>query len=383
MSLNPFRVAWVADAAYPPRSGIGNYTYQLTRRLSRLLGDIRLIHFHRRPPLFDEPYSETVLPRWMSRRYVQRVAPPLHPGLRKGIDLIHFPTEFDLYYLKPGGALRVVTIHGCAASILPPRLHHRLKPGLERRLSRALNRVDRIVTVSESSAGEIQSVYGLDRNRIEVIHNGISDIFREVSRMEPSWYTERYGINAPYLLSVGLMIPKKNLTTSLRVFHQLVERGLPHIFVQVGSGGPMERELRVMAQELGVADRFHIIGFQEEEDLALLYAGADCLIFPTLHEGFGIPLVEALAAGCPVVASDIPAVSEVAGGVVPLFHPEDFKGMAREVERLIKDESHRRERLAAGRERSLIFSWDRSAENLLACYRNLAAWAGKNPAESP
>ncbi len=371
MSGEGLRVAWVADAAYLPRSGIGNYTFQLTRELAGRQVEVSLVHFRRRPPLFEEPHREVILPGWMGKRFIRRLVPAMHRTLRREVDLIHFPTEFDLYYLRPGRALRVVTIHGCAGALLPPHLHHQMKPSLIRRIARALSSVEGIVTVSESSAREIEMVYGIGRDRIEVVHNGISPVFREVSPAEPSWYGDRFGIRRPYLLSVGLMIPKKNQATSLRVFSRLVKNGFDLDFVQVGSGGSSAPALERLARELGLADRFVNIGFQDEEDLARLYAGASLLVFPSFHEGFGLPAAEAMAAGCPVVASDIPAVAEVTGGVAPLFGAEDDEGMAGEAGRLLSDEDYRRKVVEAGRERAKDFSWARSAEALLSYYQQL------------
>jgi glycosyltransferase involved in cell wall biosynthesis len=365
------RVGWVADAAYPPRSGIGNHAYQLIRGLAGLGVPPRLIHRGRRPQLLDTPLPETVLPDWTGWRGLRRLAPALHPDVRRGLDLIHFPTEFDLWYLRPGKAKRVVTIHGCAAAVLPPELHHRQSPALVRRMAGALREVEGIVTVSESSAAEIEAVYGIPRERLEVIPNGVARVFGETAAADPAWYRERFGIRCPYLLSVGLSIPKKNQLTALKAWGRLAQRGFPHLFVQVGEEGPQLPLLRRAAAELGLADRFVTLGFQEENDLARLYAGASSLLFPTFHEGFGIPVVEAMAAGCPLVASDIPALREVIVGAAALFPPLDDKGMAAEAEHLITDDIYRQWRIALGRERAAHFSWERSARELLDFYRRL------------
>ncbi len=367
------RVGWVADAAYPPRSGIGTYAYQLIRSLDELGVALRLIHVGPRPPLLEHPLPETVLPPWMGWRVLRRLAPALHRGVRRGLDLVHFPTEFDLWYLRPGRVKRVVTIHGCAAAVMPPHLHHRLSPALVRRLGAALREVEGIVTVSESSAAEIGQVYGIGRERLRVIPNGVAGVFGATGLPEPDWYRRRFGIDRPYLLSVGLMIPKKNQLTSLRVVARLAARGFPHLLVQVGEAGPMGPQLRAAAAALGLADRFVTLGYQEEQDLARLYAGAGCLLFPSFHEGFGIPAVEAMAAGCPVVASDIPSLREILAGAAPLFPPEDEEGMAAEAERLLADEAYRRETVRRGRERAARYSWDRSAARLLDFYRELIA----------
>lgn len=367
-------VAWVADAAYPPRSGIGNYTYQLIRGLAGLGVRQTLIHWDKKPPLLDSPLPEIELPRWMSRRFIRRLAPPFHPSVRKRADLIHFPTEFDLYYVRPGRKLRVVTIHGCAAALMPAGLHHRMSPSLIKRLSKALLTVDGIVTVSFSSAGEINAVYGIPRERIEVIPNGVSGVFPGAVRADASWYRKKFGIDGPYVLSVGLMIPKKNQLTSLRVMRRLTEKRPELFFVQAGSHGPMKEKLKKEAVSMGLAGRFLTVGFQKEEDLARLYAGAEFLIFPSYHEGFGLPVAEAMAAGCPVIASKIPALEEITGELVPLFEPEDDQAMAEEALRLTEDEVYRRKVIETGRKHSGLYSWDNSAEKLLAFYQKLGRW---------
>jgi glycosyltransferase involved in cell wall biosynthesis len=365
---NP-RVGWVADAAWPPRSGIGNHAWHLMDALGRLGAPPYLIHRDGKPPLDLAAAGEIALPGWTGRRFVRRFAPPLFRPVRE-LDVIHFPTEFDLWYLRPGRARRVVTIHGCAPAVMPAHLHHRLRAGLIRRMARHLSGVDQVVTVSEASAREIESVYGLPRSRVEVIPNGVGRAFAEARPPDPAWLRERFGVTRPFLMSVGLMIPKKNQLTALRVWNRLADHGRRLDFVLVGEAGPMETELRWAARH-NEHGRLITPGYVGEDDLARLYAGAEAFLFPSFHEGFGIPVVEAMAAGCPVIASSIPALAEVTGGVSPLFEPLDERGMTADAERLLADRVYREERVRRGRERSGLFSWDRSAATLLDLYRRL------------
>jgi glycosyltransferase involved in cell wall biosynthesis len=363
-------VGWVADVAWPPRSGIGTYAFCLMANLASQGVPLTLIHHGHPEPLAVGPHDQVLLPRWASRRFLRRLVPPLLSPVRH-LALIHFPTEFDLWYPRPGAARRVVTIHGCAGSVLEPGLHHQVRPALVRRMARALAGVEAVVTVSESSAREISLVYGLPRRRITVIPNGISPAYRGVVPAPPAWYAAALGFDGPYLLAVGLMLPKKNQVAILHLLRALADRGHPHRLVLVGGPGPAEPLLREEARRLRLADRFLTLGFQEEGTLARLYAGASLFVFPSFHEGFGIPVVEAMAAGCPVLASRIGALEEVTGGVVPLVDPADREGMALEGRRILEDGAHRDRVVSAGRLRAERYSWESSASSLAALYRQV------------
>jgi len=178
----------------------------------------------------------------------------------------------------------------------------------------------------------------------------------------------RLGIERPYVLFVGTLQPRKNLARVLEAFGSVVARGLPHRLVLVGQRGWLADPIfaAVQASEPAARERIHLTGYLADDDLPLVYTGADALIFPSLYEGFGLPALEAMACGTPVLTSDTSSLPEVVGEAALTVDPLDTAAIAAGLERLATDEPLRRELRGRGLARAARFTWRRAAERTLA-----------------
>ncbi|HET7826852.1 MAG TPA: glycosyltransferase family 1 protein [Anaeromyxobacter sp.] len=222
----------------------------------------------------------------------------------------------------------------------------------------AMSRAGVIFTVSEAAREDLVRAAGAPRDRIVVTPNGVDPLFFEARARE--------GPRAPYLLAVGSLEPRKNLPVLLEALRVLRRDGRDLALWVAG------RQAWSHSLPLGdLEPHVKLLGIVDDAELASLYAGAACFVMPSLHEGFGLPLAEAMAAGAPAVASDIPALREVGGETVRYADPLDAESFARAIREALDDREHSQLRAAAARGRARRFRWEDTARTTLAAYRRL------------
>ena len=300
--------------------------------------------------------------------------------MRDRLDLFH-----ATHYVIPplARARAVVTIHDIIHVLYPQFLPNRLALLYARvMIRRALRRADRIITVSYNSKRDLVDYFGIGPSRIEVIYNGVAGRFRaDLPRAERDRVAGKYGLPRPYLLFLGGEKPHKNVRNVLRAFAEARRaRALPHALVLAG---PMPKNRsRVEALIAALDLSAHVVrpGVVPEEDLPGLFAGADAFLYPTLYEGFGLPVAEAMACGVPVLTSSTSALQEIAGGYAYLVDPMDVDAIARGIVDLATDPTRRAEFADLGKRRAADFSWDRAAEQTLRVYAEALRGAPSRPA---
>jgi glycosyltransferase involved in cell wall biosynthesis len=354
----------VATETFDDPTGIGTYTRQLAMRLAGRVSEFVCV----RDEADDTPdilARTLVLPRSLRLGSVRRVAAPFYMAW-KGFDLLHFPAEPSLYLLRSGRARVVVTVHGLASVRLPADLHERLPRRARLKYKHLLESVERVVTVSESSKRDIIDVYEVAPDRISVIYNGIDEIFfADPSDLPPP------DDDRPYLLSVCATIPKKNVSAIVRTLAALKERGLPHRLVHIGPPGAAQAALDAEVRRFNLRKDVVFRGYVSKEELAAAYRGADALLFPSFHEGFGIPIIEAMASGCPVVTSTTFSMPEIAGEAALLVDPYDVESLISVTHRLLTNRALREEMIGLGLQRARRFSWNRCADETVAVYKDV------------
>ncbi len=238
-------------------------------------------------------------------------------------------------------------------------------------IRRALARADRIITVSYNSKRDLVDYFGISPSCVEVIYNGVSPRFRpDVPEEERRRVAEKYGITRPYLLFLGGEKPHKNAQNVVRAFAE-ARRRRPDLPQTLVLGGPIPANaarIDALIAALDVGRSIIRPGRIAEEDLPGLFAGADVLLYPTLYEGFGLPVVEAMACGTPVLTSSTSALQEIAGGYAYLVDPLDVDAIARGIVLLTTDPKVRSDFVELGRKRARDFSWDKAAERTLEVY---------------
>ena len=306
--------------------------------------------------------------RVSGRSRVQRVGAEqlLLPRLlrRQGIQLLH-----SLGGTAPGwpGTASVLTLHDLIYA-RHPEAHTRLMTlGMRAMVPLAARSADRIIAVSEATKAEIGRVLDVPPDRVDVVYEAGRP--PGPATPEPELRARLRLGDAPLVLSVSARRPHKNLRRLLQAFAGLAEGPF---LVLPGYPTPFEGELAAEVSRLGLAGRVRLLGWVSEEDLEALYLAARCFVFPSLAEGFGLPVLEAMERGVPVACSRASSLPEVAGDAARYFDPLDVEDLRRAIAELLEDESLRARLAAAGRDRARLFSWERAAAETVAVYEH--AW---------
>lgn len=269
-----------------------------------------------------------------------------------------------------GAAARVVTVHDLHYRALP-EAHPGLRSlGMRMLVPAAAKRSRRVIAPSEATAADVVRYLGIARDRIDVVPEALGHPLAEPTRSRAEVRADLQAGGRKLLLTVSAKRPHKNLPRLLDALAALDERPL-----LILPGGPTEHEdeLRAQAGAIGVADDVRFLGWVSGAELEDLYRAADAFVFPSLLEGFGLPVLEAMARGIPVATSSRTSLAEVAGDAALLFDPEDTVSIAQAVERLLHDADLAATLGAQGVEQAARFSWERAAEGTVESYRRALA----------
>ncbi len=363
------------DARKVDDFGIGTYLRGLIGALARLDREHRYL-------LLAGPEGPDVLPhlpgnfRWIEERApgysVRELFAFAAPLRREQVDLFHAP-HYVLPFALPCPA--VVTIHDLI-HLRFPELRSRLELGYARfMIARSLRRAARVIAVSSSTAADLVGEFGTPSERIAVVPNGVDEEFRrDRGEGEVRATLDRLGLEPGYLLFVGNPKPHKNLGRLLAALALLRSGGttIPPLVLagdRAGSRSPVPEMIRAAGVQSAVVSLGHLAA----ADLPALYRGAVMLVQPSLWEGFGLPVAEAMAVGTPVVAARRGALPEVAEDSALLVDPESVPEIAAAIASLLGDPAQRSELARRGRERAARFRWDEAARATLAVYRAVLA----------
>ncbi|MBI1849744.1 MAG: glycosyltransferase family 4 protein [Planctomycetes bacterium] len=249
---------------------------------------------------------------------------------------------------------------------------------LSRLVPRTAARAAAILTLSEHSKKELIDVYRIPEEKITVTALAPAACFRPLDRAECARYAkERFGVDEPFLLFVGNLQPRKNLQGLLEAFEILrTKKKVEHRLVVVGKKTALSGEALARANDSKIRDAITFTGWISDEDLARLYNAADLFVFPSYYEGFGLPIVEAMACGTPVLTSQRPPMAEVSGGAAALVEPSFHDQIAESILVLLRDPFLRPRLAKAGLARAATFSWERTARETLAVYRSVIEEGG-------
>jgi glycosyltransferase involved in cell wall biosynthesis len=372
------RIALDYTSAITEPAGIGRYTRGLAQALAHLGPESDTFTFftsERLPP--DQPAYELapgrVLVRPIGHRNLTRLWHRLHIPLPAELlmgacDLIHGPD----FVLPPALlARRVVTIHDLAYRHFPEAAQPRIAAYLDTELPRALRAADHIIAVSEATARDLVEQFSFARERISVIYPGVDAAFTSpVDDITMEEMCRSYQLTLPFILAVGTIEPRKNYGRLIRAFAEASLRpDGPPLLVFAGRRGWLYDDVLEAASRADVADRVRFLGYVPDHHLPALYRAATALAMPSLYEGFGIPIIEAMATGTPVICSTAGALPEVVGDAAILVDPLDVEGLSDALLLVFTDATRRRELIERGKLRSRMFSWDASAEAHLQVYR--------------
>ena len=385
------KVAVDFTAGVRQHGGVGRYTRSLLKALAnevaaRATGDELTLLWAgppRVPPPLDWPAVRTrrlPLPeRWMTVLW-QRLRLPLPADtLAGGADVFYSP-DFTLPPLARAAA--AVTVHDLSYLIHPETHYPPLRRYLESAVPRALDRAGRIFADSVQTRDDLQTHLAIDPARVEVVLSAADPLFRPAEKAAIDAALRGHAIDRPYLLSVGTIQPRKNLPVIFSALRALVDGGRDLLLVHVGRPGWMYEPIFAALDQSGVKDRVRIVA-ASDEDLVALYSGAVALVFPSLYEGFGLPCLEAMACGTPVISSHAGSLAEVVADAGITVDPHDAAAIAAGVTRLLDEHEFRAALIRRGFEQNARFRWESAARQVYDALASLASLASASAPMTP
>lgn len=358
-----------------PRTGIRNYLYGLLTALAKADSVHEFILYAHRPMAFDLPNS-----RWHIHVHRGIGAPgpiwlQLHASqlaIRDRID-VFWGVHFLLPLRLPRRIPAAVTVYDLVPFVFPRTMEFKNYLMTRLLLPPSLARAQRVMVISETAGRDLQRLFQLPPERISVVSPGVAPHFRPHDPAEARARVARtLGIERPYLLTVGTLEPRKNLITLVRAVAALptAVRGRVSVVV-AGASGWKNSSVYAAAAPLVQAGRIRFLGYVPEDELPWLYAGTTLFLFPSLYEGFGMPVAEAMASGAPVVVSDIPVAHEVAGDAAAYVAPTDADAWAKTILRLLSDPAQQTAMRDRGIRQAARFSFEESAMRLITVLERL------------
>lgn len=333
-----------------PLTGVGHYTAELARNL---------------PVLAPSDSFTFIAPGGLLKRRWWSLGLPLHL-LRNSFDLFH-GTNYEIPFWSRHPT--VVTIHDLSLLLHSEAHSDDLVSRARWRLPWMAKRASKIITPSNSIKTELCEALKIHPDKVVVTPEAPRPVFKK--RKDPE-LLRRLGIERDFILFVGTIEPRKNLRRLVEAFARML-RGTslsPQLVIAGGQGWMMD-DFVSFINEKGVADRVCLTGYLEDEDLCALYSTCSAFIYPSLYEGFGLPLLEAMACGAPVITSRTPALLETAGSAARLVDPRDIEDIAQAMTELLSDLRAREHYAELGKAHVQKFSWEQTVQKTLAVYREL------------
>lgn len=351
-------------------AGIARYTIQLMEAMSAQCGSHRLVGIRSarsRVPSVTVTPGDTIRVQTPPHHRLERWALPWE--LRSAnLDLLHSP---DFIPPRPGRWRSVVTVHDLAFIRMPSLL-----TGASRRyygqIRRAVREADAIIAVSRATADDLIHLVGAPSEKISVVYEAPDPAMRPIDRERATAsVAERFDIRGQFVLFVGTLEPRKNLPALVQAFAQL-RKDFPVSLVLAGRNGWLSDDVFRTVKEQALTDGVIFLEDFTAGDLGILYSAAEVLVLPSLYEGFGLPAVEAMACGTPVVVANTGALPEVVGDAGVLVRPDDPSDIAQGLGWVLGNPGFRENLSQRGLARAAEFSWERAAAETLAVYDRVA-----------
>jgi len=376
-------------AAVRQRAGIGRYTRELVRALAKLDQNNDYVLFAAAggqrttdsgwPSNFQMrsvPLSDRILAiLW------HRLQLPLWVELAIGpVDIFHSP-DFVLPPVRRAKTL--LTVHDLSFMRYPECTHANLRAYLNKVVPRSVHRADLILADSQHTKNDLVELLGVKPGKIEVVYPGVEERFRPIKdRAHLEQVRKRYNLPTKFILGLGTLQPRKNFTTLIEAFasvqagkfasRQVRKCASLHLVIAGGKGWLYE-DVFATVERLGLGAQVVFPGFVADEDLPALYNLADLFVFPSLYEGFGLPPLEAMACGTPVITSNASSLPEVVGEAGLMVEATDVTALAEAMRRVLEDDELREKMIVRGLEQARKFTWEKAAARLLSLYEAISS----------
>lgn len=369
------KIGVTAEALNKNGAGIRTYTYNLIKCLNEYSSHQLYLLEYENDNVFPK------LPRIIIPNPLSKISNLYlwHPYLTKklndgnyDLDIVHSLNQGPSF-LRLKKQKYVITIHD-----ILPLVYPRLRPlkvylTYKALLKKTLQNADMVIASSYSTKEDIIRIIKIPAEKIRVVHLGVENRFNPAGSAEDCARIAKYGINSNYILYVGGLAAHKNIPCLIKSFYLLKTKGHTHKLVIAGTKRWKYEDIFSLVEKLGLAHDVVFTGYLPDEDLPSLYRKADLFVNPSLYEGFGLPTLEAMACGLPVVTSNTSSFPEVTGSAGAMVDPSNDHQLARQMHRILIDEELSRKLTQLGLERAKVFSWKRCAKGTLDVYDEVQA----------
>lgn len=363
------------EANVEKRVGIGEYAYQLLsyfEKITATRSDITFDILLKELPRVDLPSSR--------RGWNYRVVKPEKLWTQIGLPLYLYthPKRFDAFFSPTHYAPRfsptptVISIMDVSYIHFPETFAKKDLYQLQEWTRYSAVKAKRIFTISEASKGDIIKFYHKKAEDVIVTHLGIKEIDADVTRKAMDEITKKYNLSNKYFLFVGTLQPRKNIIRLIEAFSLLHEKNNEIKLVIVGRKGWKYDDILLAPEKYNITDSVHFLDFIPDEDLPSLYRNALAYVLPSLYEGFGLPVLEAMKYACPVITSNISSLPEAGGDAALYVNPEDTNDIAQKMEMVMNDSQLREDLIKKGHVQVKKFSWEKTAKETLAVLESVA-----------
>jgi glycosyltransferase involved in cell wall biosynthesis len=350
-----------------PKTGVGHYTLELARALAKLApnDEFELLSPVRFISSLEHPPSNLRQVEAARRRFWFIAGLPLYIR-RHSVALFH-GTNYEIPWWNECPA--ILSIHDLSLLLHPETHESRLVRRARYRLPLMARWATRIITATGFIKKEVSEHLKIDPEKIAVTPYAPRHNFRPLERSDTEQTRLRLGVEDVFVLFVGTIEPRKNLITLLRAFSEILKNTeLRPQLVIAGQEGWLVGETLNYVQSEGLSDRIKFTGYVTDRDLRALYSSCAVCVYPSLYEGFGLPPLEAMACGAPVITSDVPSLTETVGNAALLVAPTDVQKLARAIVEMLRDQEQRTHFSRMGLERASQFTWERTARLTLDVY---------------
>jgi alpha-1,3-rhamnosyl/mannosyltransferase len=349
------RIGWDLTTLCMPATGIGRYTRETLYATARARPDWEFVavsfaggegtarlraSIGEMPPNIEHRHIKVPGARFL-RRGISSAPVPTLEAITGKVDAF---VDSEWFHPRQASGKRVSIVYDLGPLLHPEWVDEPTRRFHLRTLDALKRRAERIVCISEATAGDVVRELGVDRERVSIVYPGVDDAFFDAKPAPPAILG-----GAPYVLAVGTLNERKNLGVLIDAFAAVAKRDREARLVIVGSPDRDAERIRQRIREQGIESRTVLLGFASDAELPGIVAGASVLVFPSLFEGYGMPITEAMAAGTPVIASSDPSIDEAAGGAAMRFDPRDARALADALAKVLRSDGERRRLTAAGR----------------------------------
>lgn len=359
------------EANVKNRVGVGQYAYNLLLNLYKIDNQNKYIIYLKSEPLpdFPKPKTNWVYKVFGPQKLWTKIALPLHLFLQKEkltlfFSLSHYSPSFSPFPTIP-------TIHDLGYLQFQDQFNKKDLYQLINWTSASIKKAKHIITVSEFTKNEIEKIYKINPQKISIAFNGVGEL-PQISNLETKNTLKKFNIKNPYFLYVGTLKPNKNLPFLIEAFSLFLKKNPNYNLVIAGKKGWLFTEIFQTVKNLKLDNQIIFTDYVSETEKWILYKNSICSVIPSLYEGFGIPAIEAMKAGTPVISSNIPALKEVVGSSGLLIDPTDLNDLANKMEQIC-DKEIRKKYTDLGTIRSQNFTWENTAKSILNVFQNLCS----------